>query len=592
MSLADALTLKRVRDLAGSKSFARGLAYFHDGAVGLLEIRDDQVKARVQGMHTYRVKLAALRGGELDYDCTCPVGADGEFCKHAVAVALSWLENSGEENFPPGEPAPSGKPRKKRKTQADTLAEFLATLPEAKLREWLMEAAARDRGLRDKLLMQARAASGGKPANRLASFRAAVLKAARQPYFLDWREAQDFADRLHDVAELIGARIKLAEPGLPAIIEETIRQAEASLENVDDSNGAVQEALHRLGETHLAACKASKPDATELAERLFRIETAAEWDFYPSTVPHYLGVLGADGLRHYRQRVLEAAGAAPVKTRTSINSTGYSRYTIEQLLDRLCRHDGNDTPMLRFLEKDLGSAFDYLKLAERHLNAGRAQQALEWAERGLAAYPDKQDGRLTDFCIALHRKHGQTARADELAWKQFAQRPYFESWQRLLKHTPQAKRKEAGLRGIAHLEQVMRQEESAPEKPSRNPVRASANARSSLVRIHLRMKNAEQVWQLANGHAINDDLWPQVAQMRGQTHPEQAIAVYKKLLPNAVRRGQSGARYDEAHELVSRIRDLRIRQGRREEFRQELAALRAEYKAKRNFIKRLDSLSL
>ena len=81
-----------------------------------------------------------------------------------------------------------------------------------------------------------------------------------------------------------------------------------------------------------------------------------------------------------------------------------------------------------------------------------------------------------------------------------------------------------------------------------------------------------------------------MAQLRGATHPDDAIAIYRKLLPDAIRQGQSNARYDEAHELVSRIRELRIRQDKLAEFRQELAALRLEYKAKRNLIKRLDNL--
>jgi hypothetical protein len=45
----------------------------------------------------------------------------------AVAVALSWLENTGEEVFEPNETT-SAKPRKKRKTQGDQIREYLDTL--------------------------------------------------------------------------------------------------------------------------------------------------------------------------------------------------------------------------------------------------------------------------------------------------------------------------------------------------------------------------------------------------------------------------------------------------------------------------------
>lgn len=525
-------------------------------------------------------------------------GQDGDFCKHAVAVALSWLENNGEESFPPEEYAAgkrAAKPRKKRKTQADTLAEYLNTLSESALKDWLMEAAARDKGLRDKLLLKARAAGGGgKSSSGLAALRGAVLKTARQSVFLDWRQAGDFAERLHDAANLIEERIPLSEPGLPGIIEEAIQQAETSLENVDDSNGAVQEALHRLGAAHLNACLASRPDPVELAGRLFHAELSAEWDFNPSTLPHYAKALGRAGLTRYRQLLLEAVDRPVAKQPKVIGLGGLggsiANYSLERMVERLCEYEGDDTLMLQVLEKDLSSAYRYLQVAVRHLKAGRKQQALDWAERGLAAYSDGRDGRLTDFAIALHRKQGDAKRADELAWTQFTQRPDFGSWQRPLGHTPKAWHKEITQRAIALLEQRMQGEERAPKTSARSPAWSRPAARSELIRIHLHLKPVERVWELANGHAIDGDLWPKVAHMRGETHPDQAISIYRQLLPEAIRRGQGNARYDEAYELVSRIRALRINQRQQEQFRQELAELRREYKAKRNFIKRLESL--
>jgi uncharacterized Zn finger protein len=115
--------------------------------------------------------------------------------------------------------------------------------------------------------------------------------------------------------------------------------------------------------------------------------------------------------------------------------------------------------------------------------------------------------------------------------------------------------------------------------------------RSTLVQIHLREKNTARVWELASGHAIANKLWPDVAKMRGETHPDEAVAIYKRLLPDAIRHGQGNARYDEAFDLVTLIRTLRLKQNKKDQFFQELAAIKFEHKAKRNFIKRLDSLA-
>jgi SWIM zinc finger len=66
-------------------------------AVGLLDA--DEYEVRAQGTQRYRARLIVGSDGELEYECDCAVGDDGTFCKHAVAVALSCLENAGEEVF-------------------------------------------------------------------------------------------------------------------------------------------------------------------------------------------------------------------------------------------------------------------------------------------------------------------------------------------------------------------------------------------------------------------------------------------------------------------------------------------------------------
>ncbi|MGF6937052.1 hypothetical protein OKW41_006214 [Paraburkholderia sp. UCT70] len=116
--LHDVIALSEVQSLSGLKTFARVKAYFHDGAVSRLEERHSVVRANVRGTHRYSVELGVGGDGELTYECNCPVGGDGVFCEHAVAVALSWLENTGEEVFHAQGPG-TAKPRKKRKTNEE-----------------------------------------------------------------------------------------------------------------------------------------------------------------------------------------------------------------------------------------------------------------------------------------------------------------------------------------------------------------------------------------------------------------------------------------------------------------------------------------
>ena len=89
------ITEASLAKLAGERSFARGAGYFASGAVVDLVQTRDAIKARVLGSDEYRVELRPARGA-LAASCTCPVGDEGEFCKHAVAAGLAWLGRADE----------------------------------------------------------------------------------------------------------------------------------------------------------------------------------------------------------------------------------------------------------------------------------------------------------------------------------------------------------------------------------------------------------------------------------------------------------------------------------------------------------------
>lgn len=89
-SLALILTWDRLRKMADGQSFQRGRAYWSGCRV--LTITEDAgtVIARVWGTRLYKVELWAEQG-DLGYDCTCPLGGEGVFCKHCVAAGLAWI---------------------------------------------------------------------------------------------------------------------------------------------------------------------------------------------------------------------------------------------------------------------------------------------------------------------------------------------------------------------------------------------------------------------------------------------------------------------------------------------------------------------
>ncbi len=578
------LPFGHIQELADARTFARGMAYFHDGAVGLLDADEYEARANVQGTQRYRVRLGATPDGELDCECNCPVGDEGIFCKHAVAVALSWLENAGEEVFEPSEKK-SAKPRKERKTQGEQIREYLDTLSEDALRQLLMEAADRDPGIRDKLLFSAKASAG----SDVSSLKAVVRQATKVSGFVDWRGVGDYANRLGDLVQILDERIGDGNPNLIELIEDAVAQVEDALGQIDDSNGAVMLVIMQLRGVHERACNHLGPDPLALAERLFRFQTTGDWDTFRSVLPDYERVLGEPGLARYRQLVeaawkqLPALGPEAFRTHFERN-----RYRVEHAREELTTLSGDVDGLITVKSRNLSSPNTFLELAKLLQRHGRHDDALKWAEKGIAAFPGERLDNLVKFCIAEHLRRGDAGRVESLTWQRFVRQPGSDAYFELVGVAKRIGRgDDLAAKALDHLWQLVRAEEAPGTKRLHS---WQPSLRSALVGIHLREKNAERVWETFCGGPVDVRLWDKVAAMRGMTHPEEGVVLYKKLLPHIVNAGTRGAQYGEAFEIVKAVKKLRAAKGQDDVFKQELVELRLAWKAKRNFMKLLATL--
>lgn len=583
MTLAEVLTFQTVQALAGARMLERGTAYFQNGAVGLLDSDEQEVRASVKGTQRYRVRLAAGSDGELEYQCDCPVGGEGTFCKHAVAVALSWLENAGEEIFRPSEA--SGKLRKKRQTNEEQMREYLGTLNQDALREWVMEAADRDRGIRDKLLFRAKAKAGADA----SSLKSVVRQVTRISGFVDWHHAGDYASRLSDLAQLLDERIVDGDPNLVEVIEQAITQAEDALGRIDDSDGSVMPAIIELRDVHVRACNALHPDPAALAERMFRYQTTGDWDTFHSVLPAYQQALGSSGLGRYRELVeaawnrLPALGPDAVRTRFDAD-----RFQVETAMEELATASGDVDALIAVKAHNLSSPHAFLELVEILGAHHRHDEALAWAEKGMASFQGERLDDLVTFCMEEHLRRGNADQVEALAWQRFLHQPGSNSYFDLIRMAERIDRDdELAARALRHLWQLVRAEEApnAKSRPSWQP-----SMRSAVVAIHLRRKEAAKAWEVFCGGPVDMHLWDTVAAMRGKTHPEDAVVLYKRLLPHVVTNGTRGADYRQAFEIVKAIQELRAVQKQDALFKNELDELRATWRAKRNFVKLLAML--
>ncbi|CAL8473638.1 SWIM zinc finger domain-containing protein [Caballeronia sp. S22] len=585
--LNDVLTLDDVQSLADLKTFARGRAYLHDGAVSRLDERDAVLRATVNGSNRYSVELKVGPDEELAYECNCPVGQSGAFCKHLVAVALSWLENSGAQVFHADEREPT-KTRKRRKTTEELIAEYVATLDDDAMRELLLDAVGRDMALRDKLLFAARAAS----ANDLPSMKAAVREATRIGRPLDWREAGGYGDGLMSLADAL--RQRLSGPTASHVVELSelaIAGAEKSLEQIDDSNGDVMPGILELASVHLEGCRQTSPDPIKLAERLFRFQVEGTWDTFYDVIPAYVEALGDAGLQRYRQLVENQWRQLPsLSPSDGLRRTFEGNRTrLEHAMLALAEVDGDVDELIAIRQKDLSAPYRFLLIAETCAQNGQYDDALHWARQGLSAFKEP-DRRLLDFCVQEYLRRNDFVEANMYAWVGFEQRADAGAFGALMEVAQTTDSvNQARERAFALLWALVKKEEAAAA------VNMSTwyhpKSRSTIVEILLASKEYEKAWAAFAGGPVATNLWATMASIRAKTHPHDAIALYHRLLPIAADQGTRKARYEEAFGIVRKIRSLRTELGEPIEFAKELEVIRDVYGAKRNFMKLLASLT-
>lgn len=183
--------------MAGARSFERGEDYFDGNRVKALIEHDRTITANVQGSRSYRVKLW-IEDEDLDYSCTCPVGADGEFCKHCVAVGLAWLEGDQRRR--------SGKSDEPAAVSMEDVRGYLLGQDKKALVDMLLECAVDDDRLRQRLFLKA--AKTSSKALNLITYQKTIDNAVEIDGFVDYRSAYDYAHGIEEVIDSVEELLK------------------------------------------------------------------------------------------------------------------------------------------------------------------------------------------------------------------------------------------------------------------------------------------------------------------------------------------------------------------------------------------------
>ncbi len=564
--------------MAGARSFERGEAYFTSGQVGSLAEHQGTIAATVQGTQAYRVKLG-VEAGEVRHSCTCPVGQDGVFCKHGVAVGLAWLDQQRPR-------VPGGPRAATPAVSMDDVGAWLAGQEKHALVELLMDQAMADDRLRQRLLLQA--AKGRVKGLDLATYKRAIDEAVAPGDFVDYHAAHHYAAGIDDVIDSIE---ELLADGFAAEVitlsEHALEAVEAAMEFIDDSDGYMSGVFERLQTIHLKACRKVKPDPGALARRLFAWELRTDWDTFYGAVETYAGVLGKPGLAMYQELAeAEWAKVPSLGPKRTDAATYGERFRITQIMETLARQTGDVEAVVAVKRRDLSSAYAYLQIAEAYRAARKHDLALEWAERGVNAFPDRTDWRLREFLAREYHRRQRHDEAMALVWAAFAEAPALEQYRTLKAHADKGGRwTEWRAKALGVFRQSIAAAKREPRGDRWGWYRAADH--TELVRVLPWEHDVEAAWREATEGGCSNGLWMELARKREAKHPEDALRVYQRQVEPVVNQKNNQA-YREAVGLLRTVHRLMKRLGRTAEFARYLESVRVAHKAKRNFIKLLD----
>jgi tetratricopeptide (TPR) repeat protein len=397
----------------------------------------------------------------------------------------------------------------------------------------------------------------------------------------------DFARRAD---ELIDALERLRGAELMGLAEYAVDRLHQVLESCDDSDGYMSDLLGRLVKLHVRACGEARPEPAAFARRLFERQMGDDWGTWPG-VEAYSAVLGEAGLAAYARLARAAWDQLPALRPGDADQDRWSsRFRIKDIMQRLAGLTGDPEALVEIERKDLSSAYAFLRVAEIYRDAGRHDAALDWAERGLAAFPQAPDWRIQDFLAEEYFRRERPDEAMALAWAQFVGRGggSAEGYRKFMERARRAA--DAGAwrkRALDALrEAAVRHHQQCRPLYGRRPERPDF---TQLVRALLGEKDLDAALAEAKAGLCHPDTLVDLARALAAGRAEEAIALYRRAVEPIVERKNNQA-YAEAATVLRAARELYRELGRAREFGDWLAEVRLAHKPKRNFMKLLDAL--
>lgn len=577
------ITEAALRAAAGERSFERGVSYLD--AVAGLETVGNKVIATVRGTRDYLVVLTlgeAATGAGLRGECGCPYGQEGFFCKHCVAVGLTVMRNArGPVRRAAGKGTSraaqtSGGPAESGRTRASDLSSWLNSLSREELLAIVCDQVIEDNDWRRRLELRAASAASDLPA--ISARAAAMLQGDDEPGqygYLEGPQTWHYARRVRDVTEVIGDLLRTGHPADAMVLAEQALEAIAvPSRHASDRAGVIGAAAAGLAAAHQEACRAAPADparlADFLAERMVSGDDLGEIDF-----EDYSDLLGPAGLDRLRDRVTSAWTANPSGTPE------------REALERVLWAAGDVNGLVEVLSADLDAhGLSHLRIAQALEAAGRAGEALAWAERGLSE-PSRPDEQLADYVVERYCSAGRVDDAVRVRRERFSAAPGAAAYQKLRDVAEQAGSWQSAKQWAIGLLRADAARRPRLRRPGTQPVWAGREPGAVLIDVLIADGDIDAAWESAEGLA-SDAQWQRLADLVLETRPADALAAYLRLIATLKQQTGDGV-YERIAQLLVAARACHSRLGTGASFDAYLRGLREDQKRKRRLIRILDA---
>lgn len=532
---------------AGEAFWERGLEYAWSNRVKEIVASDDDLAALVIGTRIYHVTFEVMPDGTLDYDCTCPAIDNYGFCKHLVAVAVTWINDiNGVVRKKDG--------RELDEALAEATGEYLATLPAAELAGMVAGRMAADTMFRAEMILRLAGADPSIAEEVRAQFRKSVRDVRPNKYQVGHVASPAFAP-LPALWESITTRsnadimIEMCEMAMAAIALIFGRSA-SSTERIEQAAS--------LRRAHRTAC-----DLARLT-RAKRSERESTFDLFCPELPD-------------DEQEEEKPGR---KTKRSAErSDPPARWRLERMaLERvgIDPREWYDVDYCRALAS--GYYPDPHTLIRTYMVRGDYGSAIDRSLALLAQRPHDETARrtLTEAITESGRSIDPILKGQ---WKEFGSSFSQEIWE-----TIHMIAEPAGLLQTCRDRAVrMVEKEMATHRPHHGATG------SLLVVIHLSSGDPVAAWNAALEHDCSAGQWLRIADALVDVAPDDAAAIWQERIESEIERKTAQA-YDEAVELLRKVEPAMAAAGRDADFTEYLGALLDANKMKKALCGKLRAL--